>query len=256
MGIKAIIIDDEQGIVEGMKKMLEWYCPDVEVLGTADSIESGIPLIQQSDIDLLFLDIHLRDGSGIELLKRLKLRKFQVIFITGYDGYAIEAFRFSAIDYLLKPLDPDDLVQAVEKARDVIDKAHLQVRLSVLMDNLREISHPARKIVLKDAESIHVVQLDEILFCKADGCYTSFTFQDGRVILSSKNLKTFETLLQQHNFFRCHHSYLVNMEHVKRFDKTEGGQLVLSDNHLVPVSKRKRERLVEKIQSSTNLFYR
>ena len=255
MKLSAVIIDDEKSIVEGLLKMLDWYCPQVAVLDTADGIAAGIPLLDRLQPDLLFLDIHLKDGTGIDLLRQLSDRKCQVIFITAYDGYAIEAFKFSAVDYLLKPIDPDDLVAAVQRARQVINKEDVHIRLNTLMDNMRQLSEPVRKIVLKDTDSIHVVNVADILYCQADGCYTSFAFPDGRVILSSKNLKTFENMLQAAGFFRCHHSFLVNLKHIQRFDKADGGQLVLSGDRLVPVSKRKREKLIEEIQRSVNFLH-
>lgn len=250
--MKAIIIDDEIRIVEGIQRMIARYCPEVEVIGTAGSVKDGLHLIETLDMDIVFLDIQLHDGTGIDLLNRLTEQPFQIIFITAYNEYAIEAFKFSAVDYLLKPLDPEDLVQAVHKARQHIEKDSLHLRLSVLLENMEALSQQMKKIIIKDAENIHIINIADIFCCKADGCYTAFTLQDGQVILSSKNLKTYENMLHNYAFFRSHHSYLVNLHQIKRFEKTEGGQLILQNDMAIPVSTRKKDRLFD-ILSELNI---
>ena len=242
--MKAVIIDNEAGIIEGLSKMLQIYCPEVELVNTADSVESGMHLLMTTDPDLVFLDVELDDGTGLELLGKLPSRDFQVIFITAYNKYAVDAFKFSALDYLLKPIDPDDLIVSVQKAKEHLEKEHLQIRLSVLLENMEQLSQQVKKIILKDAENVHLIPISDIIACEADGSYTRFFLQNQQEILVSKNLKEYEKLLKNYGFFRSHHSFLVNLNNVVRFDKTDGGVLVMKNDQRMPVSFRRREQLL------------
>lgn len=241
--MKTVIIDNEPTIVEGLKQMLKKYCPEVELIATASSVETGTHLLLAlENVDLVFLDVELDDGKGMDVLKQLPHRDFQVIFITAYEKYAIDAFRFSAIEFLLKPFDPDDLIQALDKAKQQQRMEQLDVQISVLSDNLENISTQARKIIIKNQDNIHILQLQEILFLAAVGGYTKVHTHDGKSILSSKHLKYFEELMNNQGFLRVHHSYLVNMYHVSRFNRSDS-ILVLEKNQ-VPVSHRRREVLL------------
>ena len=183
-------------------------------------------------------------GQAWICLGRLSERDFEVVFITAYDHYAIDAFRFSALDFMLKPVDPDDLVKAVSKAKEAVSKANLHDRLAVLESNLGKITDGFQKIVLKDAESIHIIKIAEIVHCQAEGSYTRFFIEDGRSILVSRNLKEYEKMLKPHGFFRSHHSHLVNINHIVRFDRSEGGSLIMVDKSSLPVSSRRRDQLM------------
>jgi len=253
--MNIVVIDDEKNVRQGLVRMLETFCTEVEVIGEANGVQSGLALLRQNPPDLVFLDIEMPDGSGLDLLKRLDSREFQVIFVTAYDEYAVEAFRLSAVDYLLKPVNPDQLIEAVEKAREWSERHHFQLELSILMENMNLLSQQERKIVLKDADSLYIVKIKDILHCQADGGYTEFYLEGGRKIVTSVNLKEYEKLFSPCGFLRSHHSHLVNLQHIVRFDKVDGGQLVLSDETIVPVSLRKKEALLKSLQNMSNRLW-
>lgn len=243
--MKTLLIDNEPAILRGLRHMLGQLCPELEILGEAHGVQSGLELIRNHPPDLVFLDVELDDGKAMDLLAQVQHRDFQVIFITAYGHYALDAFKFSAIDFLLKPIDPDELLHAVDKARDYWEKNHLQLRLSVLMENVASLSKEMKKIILRDQDNIHIVPIPDILYCQADGSYTRFFLADQNEIMVSKNLKEYEKLLKNYGFFRSHHSYLVNLHHVVRFDKQDGGTLILKNQEGLPVSFRKRDQLFE-----------
>ena len=245
--MRAVLIDNEEHVRQGLQKMLSIYCPQVVVAGEAEGVATGKEAITELKPDIVFLDVEMDDGSGIELMQQVPERNFHLIFVTAHDQYAMDAFRFSAIDYLLKPVDPDELTRSVQKVRDTLELEDLGIKLSALSENLTKANAP-KKIVLKDATSLHVVAIDNIVRCDADGSYTTFHFLDGKKITVSRNLKEYERMLTVHNFFRPHHSHLVNLSFASRFDRTDGGFLVMDDNSEIPVSKRKKDLLIEKLR--------
>ncbi|MBN2174375.1 MAG: response regulator transcription factor [Bacteroidales bacterium] len=237
--ISVVIIDDEQKARETIQNILGLSECEIQIIGEADSVESGYELISNKRPDLVLLDINLTDGTGFDLIKRFDRITYHVIFITAYEEYALKAFKFSAIDYILKPITAADLLQAVEKACSTIHKEENDVKLSTLLSNLEKI----KKIVLKTAESIHIVQVKNIIRCEADVNYTTFFLENGDKLLVSKTLKDFAELLEPAGFFRTHQSHLVNLDHILRYDKTEGGHLVMGDESIVPVSSRKKDEM-------------
>ena len=243
--MRTLIIDNEPAMVRSLRLLLAHYCPEIDLLGEAGSVAAGLQAIAAHAPELVFLDIEMDDGTGMDLLRQVPERRFQVIFVTAYGHYAVEAFKFSAIDYLLKPIDPDDLMAAVRRARSVQDQARQQERLEVLLDNLRPVDQGPKKIVLSDAENLHVLEVSEILRCQAEGAYTRFVLTDGSELLVSRHLKAYEDLLEGYGFFRPHQSHLVNTRYIKRFHKADGGTLVMRDDSQVPVSSRRRAQLVE-----------
>lgn len=247
--MKAIIIDNEINIITGLKALLATYAPKVEVIGTAQDIDKGEELIRSLQPDILFLDIELDDATGIDLIKRFDAPEFQLIFITAYNQYAIEAFKYSAVDYLLKPIDPDDLIQAVTRAEDIIQQKDDRLRLQVLINNLQNISKSDRKMIITDRENVYAVDVQSILYLQADGPYTRIK-RINDFIFASKNLKYYESLLQFAGFYRVHHSYVANLRHMKRFDKVEN-ELELNNGDRIPVSVRKREGLINAIKGQT-----
>ncbi len=242
--IRTLVIDDEKHFISTMSTLLEGIS-DIKVIGTARSVEDGLAQIDELEPDLIFLDVEMEDGTGFDLLKQIDRRDFRVVFVTAYDHYAVEAFRFSAVDYLLKPIISTDLFNALEKVRQGISKEKINYQLSVLMENIHEISKEKKKIVLRETDTLHVIQLEEILWCHADGSYTIFHLTEDRKIMVSRHLKEFEDLMSPNGFFRVHRSHLVNLNKIKKFDKTEGGTIYLEGDIALPVSVRKRERLSE-----------
>ena len=240
MSLKTLLIDDEKQSRNALRADIARYCPELTIVGEGDSVESGLELMDEHEPDLVFLDINLGDGLGFEVLERAAWKRAEVIFVTAYDQYAIRAFRFSAIDFLLKPADSDDLVTAVGK---VLKKTGIQVpQLTVLKESMQART-AGKKLVLREQDVIHVVRVSTIIYCQAMNIYTRFFLEDGQEIIISKNLKEYEQLLEPHDFLRVHHSYLINMNHILRFDKTED-TAVLTGGHQVPVSQRKREAML------------
>jgi two-component system, LytTR family, response regulator len=241
--LKAIIVDDEKGSRDALLGMLNRYCKNVEVIDQADGYASGLDVISKNKPDVVFLDIQMPDGSGFKLIEDLGKIEFEVIFTTAYDQYAIKAIKYSALDYLLKPIVPDDLISAVEKAEQKKNSGQINQNIRILLENLSQQNEP-RKIILSTAEKMHIVDIDDIIRCESDDYYTKFFFKDGKTLLISKTLKENEELLGDKYFIRPHKSHLVNIKYIKGFLKNDGGYIVMSDGTKVPVSRRKREYIV------------
>lgn len=236
---KALIIDDENRTRELIAKMIDSFGFDIETLPVGENVQSGIQAIDELHPDIVFLDIQMPDGTGFDVLKSVKNKNFEVIFITAHEEFAIKAIKFSALDYLLKPIDPTELRAAVEKAIKAIDDKKEDSQFDALQHNIQP--HQKRRLVLKTQESVYVVELDEIIRCEADRNYTSFFLVGGKKILVSKTLKEYETLLSSHNFLRVQQSHLINLDYVDRYDKGSGGSVVMKDGSEVPLSPAKRD---------------
>lgn len=236
---KALIIDDENRTRELIAKMIDSFGFDIETLPVGENVQSGIKAIDELHPDIVFLDIQMPDGTGFDVLKSVKNKNFEVIFITAHEEFAIKAIKFSALDYLLKPIDPSELRAAVEKAIKAIDDKKEESQFEALQNNIQP--HQKRRLVLKTQESVYVVELDEIIRCEADRNYTSFFLVGGKKILVSKTLKEYETLLSPHNFLRVQQSHLINLDYVDRYDKGNGGSVVMKDGSEVPLSPAKRD---------------
>ncbi|MEE4255721.1 MAG: LytTR family DNA-binding domain-containing protein [Bacteroidales bacterium] len=247
--IRTIVIDDEVKARETILKMLSTYCPDIEVVATAGSVKEGIKTLGEIKPDLLLLDIKMADGTGFDLLKKLDNIDFRLIFITAFEEFAIRAIKFSAIDYILKPFDPDELINAIEKAGNLIQKDHMSLRLDALYENLDLINTGQKKIVLKTADNVHIVKLNEIIRCESEKNYTHFYTIENEKITVSRTLKEFNELLSGYNFYRVHQSHLVNLDHVKRYEKIGSGKLIMDNDSEVPVSFRKKEDLMKIFKS-------
>ena len=227
--MKAIIIDDIQAAVDALASDVADYCPQLELVGFANSVVSGAKLIKEQKPELIFLDIEMDDGDGFDLLDIIGEHRAHVIFTTGSKEYAIKAFKYEAVDYLLKPIDPDDLIAAVARVKVPI-KASEQT-----------------KIALHTAEEIYYAEIESIIYCRASGNYTQFVFDDRKKILVTKTLKEFEKALPPDIFVRTHQSYLVNINHVKSFLKEDGGYLLVSNQDRIPVSVRKKTLVMQHI---------
>lgn len=241
--VNAIIIDDEVLMRQNIEKMVHEHCHNVNLVALADSVNSGIAAIKRHHPDLVLLDIRMNDGTGFDLLRQLEPVDFKVIFITAYDEYAIRAIKYSALDYLLKPVDPEDLKQAIDKAERLVVK-ELNAQLTVLAENIKQEDASLKKIILKTHDAIHLVSVRDIIYCESDENYTTFHLA-GSKIMTSRTLKEYEELLGESGFFRVHKSYLINVSCITRFEKAEGGSVVLNHTVRVPVSSRKREQLLE-----------
>jgi two-component system LytT family response regulator len=243
--LTAIIIDDMPLAIDVLSEDLKSFCPEVKLIGNAEGVLSGAKLLKETEPDILFLDIQMKDGSGFDLLEIVKLNHCSVIFTTASNDHAIKAFQFSAIDYLLKPIDPDLLITAVEKVAQRKDGQKEQLR--TLQENLSSSKKPD-KIVLHTLEKIAVVAVKDIIRCEASGNYTLFHIHGQKKILVTRTLKDFEKLLEPHSFLRVHQSHLVNLDHIKSYEKTEGGYLMMSDGNHVSVSVRKKAYVVKVLE--------
>jgi two-component system LytT family response regulator len=242
--IKALIVDDEKRARETISNIIKLYCNDVEVVAEADNIESAYKAIEQHHPQLVFLDIDMPGGSGFDLLRKFNPPPFNIIFITAYQEHAVRAFKFSAIDYILKPVNPDELIEAVKKTKNVIEKDSLSVRLEAFLNNFGSNQTGNKRIVLKTADQIHLINVRDIVRCESDGNYTYFFTIDKKKILVSTTIKEYEEMLSSFNFFRTHQSHLVNTNFIERFDKKDGGHVIMKDNSSIPVSVRKKESLL------------
>jgi len=244
--LRSIIIDDEPLARQIVKEYLLQF-PEIEIVAECGDGFDAVKTIQQQQPQLIFLDIQMPDGSGFKLLEEIGKINFDVIFTTAYDQFAIQAIKFSALDYLLKPIFQDDLVKAVKKAEESKEKLDKQEQIDILLGNLKKSSDEPHKIILSTAERINVVSVDDILRCESDNYYTFFYFTNGKRLLISKTLKENEELLKNHHFIRPHKSHLVNTKYIKGFLKHEGGFIIMSDGTNVPVSRRKKESIIDTI---------
>jgi|SRR5690554_3605688 len=239
--VRAIIIDDEPDGCEAIRMVLAKHCPEVAVQRICNHPEAGLNAINNLDPDLVFLDIQMPGMTGFDLLQRLTPFTFKVIFVTAYDSYAIKAIKFSALDYLLKPIDAEELTAAVEKVKQSLDQENNRFKYQAIANNLQHISGKINRIAVPTLDGIEFFNTDDIVFCRADGSYTSICLEDGNSCLISKNLREFEHLLMESGFYRVHHSFLVNMKHVQKYIKGEGGYIIMSGGYHVDVSRRKKE---------------
>lgn len=244
--IKAIIIDDIEQARITLKKDLEVYAPDVTVIGEANGVVEGAKILKKLRPDVLFLDIQMQDGSGFDLLDILDKIPFKIIFITASDAHAIKAFRYAAIDYLLKPIDPDELIASLARCRE--QNLNENEKYKLLNDSLKEQQKPHERLALHTQDKIHIVNINDIIRCESNVNYTEFFFQDGKKLLVTRTLKDFEDLLSDQGFYRVHQSFLVNTRFIKEFVKEYGGFLLMSDGSSIPVSTRKRPEVMKMLE--------
>jgi two-component system, LytTR family, response regulator len=247
--MKALIIDNEPYLRSALQKLLAQFCPEIRVIEEAQGVQSGLLKIKSFKPDILLLDVEMDDGTGFDLMKQIVDPSFQLVFVTAHNKYAIEAFQFSAIDYLLKPVDPEALQNAVQKAQKNIRNKTLQQQVQVLLQQLSGMQSQDKKIVLKDLDNTYFIRVADILYCEAEGTYTKFFIQNNNPILVSKNLKEYEAILEPLGFIRTHHSFLANPEKIKLFDKTDGGALILEGGLSIPVSQRKKEYVLQLLEN-------
>ena len=247
--MKILVVDNETNTREGIVQLIKNFCPFEVQLFEANGVVTGLKSIAEVNPDLLFLDVELDDGTGMDLLSKLSIINFQVIFVTAHNKYAIDAFRFSAIDFLLKPIDSEELIVAFDRVIKHIKNSFLQDQLQVLQESLTKITLKEKKIVLKDSNSIYFVNVTDIIRCESDGQYTEFYIENTKKIVISKSLKEYEEMLESYGFIRPHHSHLININKILRFDKGDGGTLVMQNNDEIPVSHRKKAQILQILDS-------
>lgn len=246
--LKTIIVEDEYHSREALKNLLQEFCDGLDVIAEASSVEEAIFAIGASKPDLVFMDIELGDGTAFDILKSLGKSDFQLIFTTAFDQYAIRAIRFNALDYLLKPVDIDELTEAVEKARARANQSE-NLNLEYLIANLTAEKRENPVITLSTSDSFEYVRVNEITRCEAQGAYTKFYFKTKPALLVSKTLKEYEGLLGDHGFLRVHQSHLISLREVDKFIKSDGGYVLLRDGTKLGVSRGKREDFLSAMQA-------
>jgi two-component system LytT family response regulator len=243
---KILIVEDEIRSREFLRDILLEQVDDIEIAAMAGNVEEAVRAVEEVRPDLIFLDIELQTGTGFDVLEQIKGQKPAIIFTTAYDHYAIKAIKFSAVDYLLKPIDLFELKAAVQKTRDVVKQDERQQSIQVLMQNLKQLrSNDNPTITLSLAEGLEFVPLRNIIRLEAAGAYTTFFLKEGGKILVSKNLKEYENLLSEHQFMRVHNSSIINLAEVKRMVKGDGGYVVMSDDAQVVISVKKKDDFVK-----------
>lgn len=245
--IKSLIIDDETDACEALKLAIEKYCPEVKVITVCKFPENGLETIQSVHPDLVFLDVQMPGMSGFDLLEQLDEINFAVIFVTAYDRYAIKAIKFSALDYLLKPVDPDDLISAVRKFKEGRHQNNHAYRYQSVLNNVKNQQANIDRLAIPDSKGIFFVETANIIYCKAEGNYSTLYLKNGKSILVSKSLKDFDHMLADSGFIRVHNASLINIKHLQKYVKGEGGYVILSDNHHVDVSRRKKEAFLQQL---------
>jgi two-component system LytT family response regulator len=246
--MKVIIIDDEARTRKSIADILKFSQQDLELVAEAENVATGIAAINEYKPDLILLDIDMPDGTGFDLLKKLNDIQFKIIFITAYEEYAVHAFEFSAIDYILKPVDPKKLIDAIDKAHQLVEQESISLKLNALFANLENSVSENKKLVLKTAENIYIANTNDIIRCESDGGYTQFYLIDGKKILVSRNLKDYEEMLDGFGFFRIHQSHMINLKYIDHYSKTEGGAVVMKDNSYLPVARRKKESFLKLLE--------
>lgn len=245
--IKAIIVDDELGARESLSKMVEKNCKNIEIVAKADSMITAYEMITKHQPDLVFMDIEMPNGNAFDLLEKFDKIDFEIIFTTAYDHYAIKGIKYSAIDYLLKPIDPEELVQAVHRFQEKAgQKNFLDQKIKMLLTNIKP-ENKIKKVGLPDGDGLVFINLSDIIRCDSDSNYTFFILTNGKKIIASRTLGEYEQMFADDNFFRVHRSHLINLQHVKKYIKGEGGYVVMSDNSQVEVSRRNKLEFLERL---------
>lgn len=246
--IKAVIIEDEINGLNNLQNLLAEHCEGIEVIGTAGSIEEGYDLLADSEIkpDLAFLDISLPDGLVFQLLNRLRPLQFDIIFVTAYEDYAIKACEYSSIGYVMKPIDPDTLVEAVERLQPKADSA-IDKRMDIFQNYLNN-PNAFTKMSISALDGIYFVNIKDILRFEAEDNYTHIFLNDGQRLTASKTIKAYEDMLEPFNFYRVHKRHVINLNYMRKFVKGDGGYLIMDDEMKIEVSRRRRPAFMEQMK--------
>ncbi|SMC98372.1 LytR/AlgR family response regulator transcription factor [Pedobacter nyackensis] len=246
--MRAILIDDEISNLENLRTLLEKHCPQVTIMATAQNVSDAVDAIEKYLPHLVFLDIQMGEQTGFDVLKLLPMRNFEVIFVTAYDQYGIKAVKFAALDYLLKPIDIEELINAVNKAQYKLATQIQTSQLDFLLQQLKKPETNVSKIALQMQSEIRYVTLSEIIRCEADNTYTHFFLSGNEKILVSKSLKEYADLLRPSGFLRTHQSHLINPKYVKSWLKEDGGVLLLMSGEKIPISKPNKDTVKQALQ--------
>jgi len=245
--IRTILVDDEPDSIRVLKTMLENYCPDICIIGDAEGVETAFDLIRTLKPDLVFLDIEMIQGNAFDLLNRLLPLTFQVIFVTAFDNYAIHAFKFSAVDYLLKPVDAGELCNAVGKVTSRSQEQIDLVQIKTLLENVGSLHVSNRKMAIPIMTGLTFIAISDIIRFEASGHYTTICLEKGQTIVSTRNIKEYELLLPDTLFYRVHHSHLINLHRIREYQKGRGGYVIMEDGVEIEVATRRREDFLKRL---------
>ncbi len=239
--MKAIIVDDEYHNIETLSRLLKGNCPEINVIGSAGNVSDAVFLVQEHQPDLVFLDIQLKKETSFDFLNKVANRSFEVIFVTAYHQYGIQAIKYAALDYLLKPVDPSELLTAVKKVCIRALEKHSITQIDFLINQLKNADRAFQRIALPLFTETRYVELEDIMHCEAQNSYVLFYLNNNEKILVSRALKEYDELLSPQGFIRCHQTHLVNPKYIKSLLKEDGASLLLRNNTRIPISKSKRD---------------
>lgn len=245
--IKTVLIEDEPQLMETNRRMLEQNFPNVEIVGEAATVADAVKTIQEKQPQLVLLDIELADGNCFQVLNQCQPYVFKPVFITAYNHYAIKAIKFSAIDYILKPVNEFEFCNAVNKAIASINEDEIRLQTSNFEQHYAGgVKH--KKLLLRTSDTLHLVDTCDIMYCKSENSYTTFFLTDGQEIIVSRSIKEYEDMLEGYSFIRPHQSYLVNLEQVVKVDKTDGGFIIMKNSKEIPISSRRKQMILERLE--------
>lgn len=243
--MRTLIIDDEQECRRATRLIAEKYCPNLQIVGEADSVATGLKAIDQLQPELVLLDIQMQDGTGFDLVQHYETIPFKIIFITSFDQYALQAFQLSALDYLLKPIEPELLIKAVHKAITVDVSHTIKQQVEIQLATLQT----KQRIALPTLEGLEIFNLDDIMYCESDSNYTMFYLKNNSKFMVSRTIKEYEDILPEKQFVRIHKSYIINLLFVTKYIKGDGGDIVLSNGVCLPIARLRKDKLLEKLKA-------
>ncbi len=246
--ITAVIVEDETHNSEALKSLVREGNADIQIVGEAKSVDDAVALIKKVRPYLVFMDIEIKNGTGFDVLGQLSHLNFEIIFTTAFEHYALRAIKFSSLDYLLKPLDREELMTSIEKAKRKKSEEDKTRQLEMLLANFDQKSEQ-QNICLSTADGIEFVKLDSILYCEANGSYTNFIFENKQKLIVSKNLKEYESILRDHDFMRVHNSFLISLKKVKKYVKSDGGYILMNNGDTVSISPKRKDDFLLKMAS-------
>lgn len=242
--IKVVLIDDEKNALEMLEWQLHTYCPQVEIAAICNSADKGVEAIRQHTPHLIFLDIEMPKKNGFEVLQAFPNPSFDVIFTTAYNQFALKAFRFAALDYLMKPIDADDLMNALKRYEKKA-QGNFKQQLDILLQQYQQPSALPDKISFATQQAVHFIKPETILYCESDGNYTTLYFLDSTKLIVSKTLKEVEEVLVHYHFFRIHNSFAINLKQVSRYVKTDGGSIEMTNGTQLPISRQRKDEVMQ-----------
>ena len=245
--IRTVLVDDEIDSIRVLEKLLETFCPKVSIVGKANGVETALRVIQASLPDLVILDIEMTQGNAFDLLNQLQPSAFQVIFVTAFDNYAVRAFKYSAVDYLLKPVDIDDLRDALDRVTEKTQKAGVMEKMKVLLDNMGTMNLSQQKLAVPTITGLMFVPVRNIIRFEAKGNYSVIFLNNGSQVTATRNIKDYEDLLPESIFFRVHNSHIINLQNIQKYHKGRGGYVVMDDGSSIEVAVRRKEEFLRRL---------